>query len=957
MFRATLLPPALLATLVFAACSGGGGSDPVSVSGTIQFVPEQLPLTSENEPNDSLDAPQMIGELAAGRTVVIRGRIAAGEGFDAFSFVAPARVSIHARVEGALASSLELGLYDPLALRLETRASASAGVRGTARGAFDVLVRAPQGAGEYALIVSAEALVSVASEGWVGCASVGDTCSLVGQERAHWSLTSADAQALIIAGTPGASYDVQSSSGTLLAQGAQGETRVELAPLERIEITAAADDALRLELRSEALGAASSARPVAPLARLDDERAAWGLGADAALYGDPRLPARRGELLVLAQGDALLSDELARRNAHVKDRIPGGAQLVGFELDAALDARAAARATLAMARSLACSPRVAYAELNLIRQPLGIPAQGAEPLPRTRATHTASAQQPVGGPITNDTFVGLQWHYPLIDLPEAWTLLAPGPDVIVAVIDTGERAHVDLNANLIAGFDFISDAGVAEDGDGLDADPTDEGDGVGPAPSSFHGTHVAGTIAAVTNNGTGVAGVCGPLNRTKVMQLRVLGQGGGTDFDIAQAILYAAGLANNSGGVPAAPARVINLSLGGPGSTTTAQNAITAARNAGVTIFAAAGNDNTSQPFFPAAYAGVISISAVDLNAEKAPYSNFGNTVDLAAPGGNTSVDLNGDTYADGVLSTLIDEGTGNPVYSFYQGTSMACPHAAGVAALMLQANGTLTPAQVEGLLDSGATDIGAPGNDIFFGSGLINAFTSVQLAGGTLPTTPVLSVSPGVLNFGDQPSVTTLSIQVSNIGGGTLDVTDVSDDQPWITTTNVPSTGSSNVSAVNVTVDRSLLVAADSGLVTVVSNGGTATVQITAAPEDTTAPVDVDLFVLLVNVDTLETIAQTIVNPSIDLDYLLDANSLIPDDLEEIPEGDYLLVCGSDDNDDGFICGVGDIYCGLFPTINDPQVLSLSDPIGGYDFVVGPESVATTSAGTPPEGFRLLRQ
>ena len=150
--------------------------------------------------------------------------------------------------------------------------------------------------------------------------------------------------------------------------------------------------------------------------------------------------------------------------------------------------------------------------------------------------------------IPNDTFYPSQWHYQMINLPSAWDITTGSADIIVAVIDTGVFLnHEDLAGQLIAGYDFISNAARAKDGDGIDPNPNDEGDGSSTVASSFHGTHVAGTISALTNNNKGVAGVSW---KSKIMPIRVLGAGGGTDFDIAQGILYAAGLANNSNTLP-----------------------------------------------------------------------------------------------------------------------------------------------------------------------------------------------------------------------------------------------------------------------------------------------------------------------------------------------------------------------------------------------------------------------
>ncbi len=177
--------------------------------------------------------------------------------------------------------------------------------------------------------------------------------------------------------------------------------------------------------------------------------------------------------------------------------------------------------------------------------------------------------------VPNDEFYDSQWHYELINLPEAWDLTIGDEKVIVAVIDTGALLeHPDLSPRLIDGFDFIMDPGIAGDGDGPDSNANDPGDDPRGQSSSFHGTHVAGTIGAATNNGDGVAGVTW---QARIMPLRALGIGGGTTFDITQAILYAAGLPNASGEVPPERAHIINMSLGGPGVSLLQQNAIASA--------------------------------------------------------------------------------------------------------------------------------------------------------------------------------------------------------------------------------------------------------------------------------------------------------------------------------------------------------------------------------------------
>jgi len=517
---------------------------------------------------------------------------------------------------------------------------------------------------------------------------------------------------------------------------------------------------------------------------------------------------------------------------------------------------------------------------------------------------------------------------PLLHLPDAWAITTGDNAVIVAVIDTGETPHPELTPRQIAGYDFISSAANAGDGDGRDADPTDVGDGDGVHPSSFHGTHVAGTIGASTNNATGVAGVTWA---GKIMHLRVLGVDGGTDADIANAIRYAARLTNASGTLPAVRANVINMSLGGPGSSSTVQSAVTAARGQGVVVFAAAGNENSGTRSYPAAYNGVISISAVDLNAARAPYSNFGNTIDLAAPGGDTSGDLDDDGFVDGVLSTLFTDSM-MPIFAFYQGTSMACPHAAGVAALMLAVDPTLTPDEIETILKNTATDLGAAGRDDLYGSGLIHAQRAVMEAAGiAVGPNPVLALSPQAIAFGTLQS--TIAVGVANAGSGLLDVDTLTistnDGMNWLSATPVAilTPVSSDTSAISVHVDRTGLADGNyAGSVSVASNGGVQVITVAMTVDAASVPVNIDLFVLAVNADTLETIDQVVVNPTTGLDYAF----------IDLPEGDYVIIAGSDDDADDVICGAGDLYCGLYPTLNEPEVVSVSGTdLADLDFTI----------------------
>lgn len=366
--------------------------------------------------------------------------------------------------------------------------------------------------------------------------------------------------------------------------------------------------------------------------------------------------------------------------------------------------------------------QIEYAEADLLLQPLAIP---------------------------NDSRYNEQWHYfestAGLNLPAAWDV-TQGSGAVVAVIDTGIRPHIDLKTNLLPGYDMISDINISQDGNARDADATDPGDwapsgacGTGSlsSNSSWHGTHVAGTIAAVSNNSLGVSGVA---YAAKVVPVRVLGRCGGYTSDIADGIIWAAGGSVSGVGVNANPADVINLSLGGAGSCGfTQQNAINTARNLGASIIVAAGNENTDAiNSNPANCAGVITVAAVNRNGARAFYSNFGNTVDVAAPGGDTSL-----TAANGILSTLNSGRTtaGTDSYAFYQGTSMATPHVAGVAALLYSVKPDITPDEVEQILTS--TSRVFPANCPLCGSGIVDASAAVN----SLNTTPIPAADNSLIN------------------------------------------------------------------------------------------------------------------------------------------------------------------------------------------------------------------
>jgi serine protease len=336
-----------------------------------------------------------------------------------------------------------------------------------------------------------------------------------------------------------------------------------------------------------------------------------------------------------------------------------------------------------------------------------------------------------------DTRYSEQWHYYEttggLNLPPAWDI-TNGTGVRVAVLDTGYRPHVDLAANIVGGYDFISDSFVGNDGDARDSNPQDPGDwyttgqcgaGTGAANSSWHGTHVSGTIAAATNNSNGVAGVA---FGARVVPMRVLGRCGGYTSDIADAIIWASGGTVSGAPANANVARIISMSLGGSGACdTTTQSAINSARSRGTAIVVAAGNSNANASgTSPANCSGVITVAAVNRSGGRAYYSNYGAVVDVAAPGGDTRT-----SAANGVLSTL-NTGTttpGSDTYAFYQGTSMATPHVAGVIALMLARNSALTPDDLESRLKSSTRAFPATCSQC--GTGIVDALAAVNAATG----------------------------------------------------------------------------------------------------------------------------------------------------------------------------------------------------------------------------------
>jgi len=455
-------------------------------------------------------------------------------------------------------------------------------------------------------------------------------------------------------------------------------------------------------------------------------------------YKDSALVSKKQETAI---GDKLRAIGARRGMLLQRMRTMGtGAEVIRVDRD--LDARDLAD-VLAEFKS---DPRVEYAEEDIIVKPFLTP---------------------------NDTRYNEQWHHfenaAGIRSPTAWDVNT-GTGATIAIIDTGHRPHADFAGAIVGGYDFISST-TNNDGNGRDSDASDPGDynsarqcGVGsPASnSSWHGTHVTGIAAARGNNALGVAGVA---YNARIVSVRALGRCGGSISDIADAIIWASG--GTVSGVPANPnpAQVLNLSLGGGGAcSATSQAAVNSARSRNSTVVVAAGNSNQNAANFnPASCTGVITVASLGRTGARAGYSNFGATVEIAAPGGDQSTGT-----ANGILSTL-NSGTtvpGADSYAFYQGTSMASPVVAGVAALLYAQNPSITPDQVLARIQSTARafPVTCSGG---CGAGVINA--TAALTGTTPPPPPPPSCPTGYTSYTGTVSTVNGSVYAPNTTGFTV--------------------------------------------------------------------------------------------------------------------------------------------------------------------------------------------
>lgn len=533
---------------------------------------------------------------------------------------------------------------------------------------------------------------------------------------------------------------------------------------------------------------------------------------------------------------------------------------------------------------------------------------------------------------------GNLWGLRMVGSPAAWDITTGVSSIVVAVIDSGVHSdHPDLRGNVLSdGFNFQSN----------NTNTTDD-------PAENHGTHVAGTIAAVTNNATGVAGVAWQV---KLLPIRV---GGGDQTilttQVINAMRYAARLSNSSNRLPAQAARVLNMSLGfNVNCPQAVQETVTEVRNTGAILVAAAGNEfqEGNPTSWPANCTGVIGVGAVNSQGSKAGYSNEHPYVFIAAPGGS----LDNGFRREGVLSTLMNQtsGPGAPrgLYKFQDGTSMATPHVAGVVALMLSAKSSLKPNDIENILKETAIrlPLGTAQRNNQFGWGLINAAAAVARAADRtlgavpIPLQPVVSLQVDRAVSTGQAAATFV-----NGGSGTVTLSSVSVQGSWLTASLVGNQtqcgGIPQTCAVSIAVNATGLPdGVYEGLVRVSSNGGVIPILVNlrvGEAQQNLGPITIRATKLgsggaLIQAAGEETFTTTTTAAQ---DYRFTFSSL--------PPGSYVVQAGIDLDGDGIFGDAPGEAVGTYPLSGEVEAVTLDEGVvrTGIDFPVLPgESVVDES-------------
>jgi serine protease len=560
----------------------------------------------------------------------------------------------------------------------------------------------------------------------------------------------------------------------------------------------------------------------------------------------------------------------------------------------------------------------------------------------------------------NDPLYSGQWHYDTINVVKAWQAMDNRGDagITVAVIDTGVlTAHPDLSNNLMEGYDFVDD----------DNDANDPGDRlVSGQRSSFHGTHVAGTIAASAANGQGGVGIAANVT---IMPVRVLGPGGGFSSDVIAGVCFAAqitrtdnGLCNNTNKASKA-ADIINLSLGGEGFSDIEQAVYDAVTAKGIIVIAAAGNESSSRPFYPAAYDKVISVSAISRNLEQASYSNFGPTIDVASPGGDASVDR-------GVLSTLGDDRTNTTAFTYgsLQGTSMAAPHVAGVAALMKSVKSDLNHAEFLGYLNAGdlTQDLGEPGRDDIFGIGLIDAHKAVLKVFEN--STPQILSSNNNLFFNVSQTTLEFVLTSSNnedLGDISVSISGANNNSagPWLQLNK-----DSGLGGYQATVDRSdLLEGSYQAELTVsssLSNVDNIVISVQLQVGNPQLSANAGLQYVVIS-EVVEGPNEDVIFVNVGGSAALIANQgIYTYKILGLKKGDYIVSTGSDLDLDFNICDAGE-SCGQYPTVDRPIIVTISEEQPNvdinmsvdYDNIGASSSAVDSSTSSSNAIYRLQAQ
>lgn len=532
---------------------------------------------------------------------------------------------------------------------------------------------------------------------------------------------------------------------------------------------------------------------------------------------------------------------------------------------------------------------------------------------------------------TNDPRIKDQWGLNLVSTNAAWEV-ATGDGVIVAVLDTGINAsHEDLINKLNPdGYDFISSSSSAGDGNGFDSNPEDLG-------SSFHGSHVAGIIAAEANNNKGIAGIA---YDAEIMPLRVLGvQDTGNSSDIAQAILYAAGLTNSSGVTPSRRADIINMSFGGEDLSQTIKAAIDSAYAEGLILIAAAGNQASDIPFYPAAFDNVIGVGSVSNDKQRSSFSNFGQNVQVVAPGGTGSGSPTFDGFEDAILSSI----HGNN-YTEYLGTSMSAPHVSAVVALMKELKTDLNGGSFISALNTGSLSLSlsnTPDTSNFFGNGLIDAAKAVNWAAGNEIIPATLKIYPN--QFGFIGANTEAELSLTNPGNGTISIVSIDEQDTWLAISPIDV---SNEGLGRYLVEVSPLQSpVEQGTITInyQVNSGDIQQQVLNVFVSRSTQSDSTVGVLFVSLFKEEDLLNNMNEPFVTVGGQL-IDGVYDYCFTAIPSGRYLLTASTDNDGDQVSFDPGEAV-GSYPLQSRPEYIDVNgSTLEDMDFDIQYPSIVTSS-------------